>query len=492
MSRNPLRTLSRRSQSPIVLSLLTSLLLLPAAVRAESAPDTPPAAPPGAPLAQEAASPQAAPPTPDAPLKQEQPPAEAVPPPLAPSEAARRKGWDIQGVPAVNFNTDDGFGYGAILMLVDRADGTYEPFRYSLMLQIFQTTRQVASHFISLDAPHFLDSQWRMGAELAYTRTRYAPYYGLGNTASYVPAFSDCANRDALAANPDVCPDNSDFRGLRYYTYDHQSLPRIRINARRQLSNTWMLFLGYRLRMDRIRTRYASDDLGQTGDSKLIEDASAGLIGSHSSGLPDTISERTSEVMFGVQYDTRDIESSPTLGMFHELSVRGGAGPIGSQFNYWGATLHARFFHPVIPGYRRLVMGWRGLFDLMGGDVPISLFPVYGGLENRDGFGGVYSARGILLRRYQGPVKLLLNAELRWTALSAEPWGQQFDFTLAGFVDSGRVWSNLHFNEGGGMKTSAGGGLRISWNREFVIRMDYGVGITEPTTGFYLDIGHIF
>ena len=92
----------------------------------------------------------------------------------------------MQGVPALNFNTDEGFGYGVILQFVDRADGTYEPFRYSVLLQFFQTTRRVASHLINLDAPRFLDSRWRLGLELAYTRTLFAPYYGLGNTADYV------------------------------------------------------------------------------------------------------------------------------------------------------------------------------------------------------------------------------------------------------------------------------------------------------------------
>jgi outer membrane protein assembly factor BamA len=462
MSWNPLR------------ALLACLLLATSAVQAQEAPPDQSPRPAEAAPPPEATSPEAA------------PPADAAAAP------AKRTGWDIQGVPALNFNTDEGFGYGAILLLVDRADGSYDPFRYSVMLQFFQTTRQVASHFINLDAPQFLGLPWRMGLELAYTRTKFAPYYGLGNTAARETELFRCDDRDALKDNPDVCPDNAGFRGLRYYTYDHRSLPRVRLNARRGLSDEWLLFLGYRLRVDRIRMRYSADDLGQSGSSKLIEDASAGLFDAHESPVPETLSERTSELLFGVQYDTRDIESSPTRGMFHELSVRGGAGPIGSQLNYWGATLHTRFFHPVIPGYNRLIMGWRGMLDVMGGEVPISLLPFYGGLEGRDGLGGVFSARGILLRRYQGPVKLLLNGELRWTPLSVEPLGQQFDFTFAGFADAGRVWSDLHFSEGGGLKSSAGGGLRIIWNREFVIRLDYGVGITEPTTGFYLDIGHIF
>jgi outer membrane protein assembly factor BamA len=476
MSWNPLRVLPRPPPwSRVTGALLACLLLLPFTARAEESSAAP--------------SPEAAP---EAPPSQSPRPAEAAPPAEASATPGRRTGWDIQGVPALNFNTDEGFGYGAILLLVDRADGSYEPFRYSVLLQLFQTTRQVASHLVNLDAPRFLGSPWRMGLEFAYTRTRFAPYYGLGNTASFQKELSRCPDRDALKSDPDVCPGNPEFRGLRYYTYDHRSLPRIRLNARRELSDTWRLFLGYRLRMDRIRMRYSPEDLGQSGDSKLVQDAAAGVFEAHENPGAGPLSERTSELLFGVQYDTRDIESSPTLGMFHELSVRGGASPLGSQLNYWGATLHTRFFHPVLPGYRRLIMGWRGLLDVMGGEVPISLLPFFGGLEGRDGLGGVFSARGILLRRYQGPVKLLLNGELRWTPLTAEPWGQQFDFTFAGFADAGRVWSNLHFSEGGGLKTSAGGGLRVIWNREFVIRLDYGVGITEPSTGFYLDIGHIF
>jgi outer membrane protein assembly factor BamA len=478
MSWKSLRALPSSSWNRAVFALLACLLSAPATVQAQAPADTPPTHPASA----------EEPPTP--PTASQQAPADA--PAAAPDAPARRTGWDLQGVPILNFNTDEGAGYGALVMLVDRADGTYEPYRYSILLQFFQTTRQVASHMVIIDAPRFLGSQWRMGTDITYLRTRFAPYYGLGNTAERVDPFVECEDRDALETNPDVCPGNPEFRGLRYYTYDNESLPRLRLNARRELTGDWMLFLGYRLRMDRLRVRYSADDLGQSGDSKLIEDGAAGVFDQYEEGIQDRFTERSSELIVGIQYDTRDLETSPTSGMFHEVSVRAGLTPLGSQDNYWGGTLHARFFHPVVPGYQRLTMSWRGLFDVLGGDVPISLLPVYGGLEGKDGHGGVYSARGILLRRYQGPVKLLLNGELRWTPLSIEPWGQQFDFTLAGFLDTGRVWKDLKFSEGGGLKTSAGGGLRIAWNREFVIRLDYGAGITEPTTGFYLDFGHIF
>jgi outer membrane protein assembly factor BamA len=396
-------------------------------------------------------------------------------------------------VPIINFNTDEGFGYGALVMLVDRADGSYSPYRASLFAQFFQTTRNIASHKLTLDLPRFLQSEWRVGLTLNYYRSRFTPYYGLGNTSEYIEAYSSCEDREALATNPDVCPGNERFRGLRYYTFDVRGLPRIILNVRRELSEPFKLFLGYRFRGNRLWTRYSAEDLGQSGQSRLAEDLAAGRF-APTEGSQGTVmrSERTSEVTAGLQYDTRDQEASPTSGMFHEVAVRGAAGPIGSQLDYWGATLHARAWTPVVPGYERLVAAGRVHFDVLGGEVPVTLLPDFGGLEGGDGIGGVFSARGILKRRFIGPVKLLLNAELRWTPLSLHPGGQDFDFSLVGFLDSGRVWSNLRFSEGGGLTTSAGGGLHIAWNREFVIRADYGLGLTEPTTGFYLEFGQMF
>ncbi len=406
----------------------------------------------------------------------------------------RPTGWAVQGLPLLNYNVDEGLGYGAMVMLVDRADGSYSPYRYSIVLQFFQTTRQIAAHRLSIDAPNVFGSPWRVGVDLSYAQNRLAPYYGLGNTSEYVSGFDSCADREALASNPDACPGNADFRGLRYYTYDIRGRPRVGLNVRRTLSGPFRLYLGYRLRMEQLRLRYPAEELGQSGDSRLMEDLDAGQLALPESGslAEEVLSWRTSELRAGVQYDSRDIEASPTSGMYHELSVRGGLGLLGSQSNYHGATLHTRLYHRVVPGYDRLVAAWRGIVDVLGGEVPFFIMPSFGGLDGMDGLGGVFSARGLLKNRFQGPAKLLLNGELRWMPVSTTVLGQAFDFSLVGFVDSGRVWSNLDLRDGGGLNTAAGGGLRIAWNREFVVRMDYGLGITAPTTGFYLEFGQIF
>jgi outer membrane protein assembly factor BamA len=447
-------------------------------------------APADAPVAQPAPEITGGPDTQAVPLPAQVPPTAVEP--VRTTAPVGRTGWGFQGMPLFNYNSDTGVGYGAALMLVDRADGSYSPFRYSLFLQFFQTTRGIAAHWLTLDAPAFLHSSWRLGVDLLYSRSKFTPYYGLGNSSQYVSEYDTCSDRDSLTGNPDQCPGNPDFRGVRYYSYDLESLPRIQLNARRQLTGPWSLLLGYRLRMEGVRTLYAEDDLGQSAPSKLVEDAQAGLLVGFEEHSAQRFSQRTAELTAGLVYDSRDLEAAPTSGMFHELAVRGAAAPLGSAFNYWGASLQLRGYYAPIPSYRNLVLTGRTFLDITGGNVPFTRLSTFGGLESKEGVGGVSSARGILRNRFQGPAKLLLNAEARWSPLSLPALGQTFDFSLVGFLDAGRAWSDLHFAEGGGLKSAAGGGLHIAWNQDFLVRFDYGIGLSEPTGGFYIEFGQFF
>ncbi|TQF12474.1 hypothetical protein FJV41_28880, partial [Myxococcus llanfairpwllgwyngyllgogerychwyrndrobwllllantysiliogogogochensis] len=201
----------------------------------------------------------------------DEPPVEAlVPPP--------RTGWRVQGLPLLNFNSDEGFGYGARLLLVDAGDGTYRPYRHSLIAQFFQTTRGVATHRLMMDSPRFFDSDWRLGLDLSFINERFSPYFGQGAAAGYEPDFARCDDREQLEDAQDVCAGNPSFRGLRYYSFEQRTLPSVVFNARRTLRGPLQVSVGYRFRLTRIRSRYSAKDLGQSRDSRLEEDARAGLL----------------------------------------------------------------------------------------------------------------------------------------------------------------------------------------------------------------------
>ncbi|MFP2909344.1 Omp85 family outer membrane protein [Pyxidicoccus sp. 3LFB2] len=426
------------------------------------------------------------------PARAQEPPASPMPGAEVPPVPAPRTGWRVAGLPLVNFNSDEGFGYGARLLLLDAGDGSQKPYRHSVVAQFFQTTRGVAAHRLLMDAPGFLGSAWRVGLDLSLLNERFSPYYGLGGAADYDKDFASCDDRDALEDSPDVCPGNPAFRGLRYYTFDQRTFPSVVLNTRRAVKGPWQVALGYRFRLTKVSTRYDADDLGQSRDSRLEEDARAGLLtGLEGPTQSDTF--RTAELTAGLLLDLRDNEPAPTRGMFHELAARGAMEGTGSEFRYWGTTLNLRFYHPVVSP--RLVAALRLMGDVMGGDVPFFLLSSFGGVEWRDGWGGIgglFTGRGILKHRMQGQVKALVNGELRWLFLTVTPLKQRVDFTAVAFADAGQVWADLDFRDDGLSRYSGGGGLRISWENNFIIRADYGVSPSDGTSAFYLDFNHLF
>jgi len=391
--------------------------------------------------------------------------------------ADRQTGWALQGLPIFAYSTDEGLGYGARLLLVDHGSGEERPYRYAIGVQFYQTTKGVAAHQLWLDAPGVFGSLNRIEVELGWSIYKFFPYYGVGNNSVYDPQLDTCADRAALALDPDHCPGNPGFKGLRYYRYAQETLPRIKLNLRRDLGGPWRLFGGYRFRPTRISPLYGAEDLGQQGGSLLISDARAGkLIGYYGTDPSRSFWRRTAELTAGLVYDSRDNEPAPAEGMFHEVSLRTGLRLLGGQFDYWGVNATLRFYHWLVPEYRNLVGALRVLYDVAGGDFPFFLLATTGGLGGPDVVGGESSVRGLLADRLQGNVKLLLNSELRWRFWSLP----HFDFESSAGLDAGRVWREIGKADPGPMRLGGAVGLRVAWNKNFVIRFDYGVGISEP------------
>jgi outer membrane protein assembly factor BamA len=348
-------------------------------------------------------------------------------------------------------------------------------------------------------------SPYRLQVGLAYGRSKYAPYYGVGNGSRYQEARTQCP-RDTLEQlvgaghPPDTCPPsgtdpgNPAFTGYRYYDYDVTNFPTAHLTLFRALSGPWSLFGGYQFALFTVRPLYHPDldELGQTTGSQLIGDAQAGrLVGydGRDFSAEQRIRQRYSELSFGVRFDTRDNEFAPTRGMLHDLSVRGAAHPLGSESTVWGGNANLRLYQRPIPSYWRLVLALRLVGDVTSSGAPFYLLSSMGPTAP-DGLGGSSSIRGLLLHRFVGDVKVLGNAELRWRFLSLGP----FEVGAVGGIDAGRVWAQLGKDDVGPVHVGAAAGLRIAWSHHFVIRADYGFGISEPYAdgSIYLDFGELF
>jgi hypothetical protein len=400
------------------------------------------------------------------------------------------RGLKVGAIPIFSYSTDEGFGFGAIATLTQFGEGQKYPYVYELNAQIFLSTKGVQSDYVTLDLPEVFGPLYRLQVGLAFSRQLYSQYYGVGNASVYVPAFDTCDTEPTQGSTQ--CTGNPVFRGLRYYRFDELDLPSFRISLQRSLGGPWRIFGGYRFRYTRIQVLYPPDQQGTT-QSKLLTDARAGLLsGYNGQGDPSQpFWLRYGEIAFGAAYDSRDNEFAPVKGMFHDLSARTWLHALGGQFDGWGMNLTLRFYAPVIPCYPGLVFALRLMGDVMDGEVPFYMLASTGGLIALDDvLGGSDSIRGLLRNRFQGNVKVLGNAELRWRFVRV--W--ELEFEAAAGLDAGRVWYQLGRSDGGGLKLGSAVGLRIAWSHHFVIRFDYGIGITEPyANGYvYIETGELF
>jgi hypothetical protein len=182
--------------------------------------------------------------------------------PLHAQGAPAPTGWEPAGLPALNYDSDEGFGYGVLLELYNYGDGGYSPYRFTLQPTVFLTTGGRREFTLFFDAPHLLPEGWRIDASVENRRQFAIPYYGLGNTSVY----------DALL---------EDSEGPYYYRYGGTQR-QAAVNVQRSLGNTAL-----RVLVGVGATHTDVDPLPKDATATLLDQviANAGMPGS----IPETI-----------------------------------------------------------------------------------------------------------------------------------------------------------------------------------------------------------
>lgn len=412
---------------------------------------------------------------------------------LADGQKSVRTGYRWLPLPLLNFNSDTGYGYGLRFELFNYGHKRKKPYEYRLRLQLFRTTRGIQAHRLQFDLPWIRGSRWRISGGLHYVGEFKAPWYGLGGHSEYDPGHDMCGDRDALNSNPNICPDNPDFRGLYYYSY-RSLTPSADLIVRYQYNGPWQLYAGHQIRLAAINPHYRREDLGQSGGSRLLEDLAAGepIVGLKMHADGTVALSRLAEVQVGGAYDTRDHEPSPTSGSFHDFSVRMGTPLLGGQFWYGGVTATMRCYRPL-DRKRRVILAARGVLDASFGDVPFYHLSRVGGINSFDSLGGFGSVRGLPRNRFVGKIKLVVNAEVRLRARTFWLRGHRLDVGGVLGVDAGRVWRELvTSNPLSAIQVAAVAGFRGVYDDSFVMSIDHGYLLNEGIGATYLIMRHMF
>jgi outer membrane protein assembly factor BamA len=196
---------------------------------------------------------------------------------------------------------------------------------------------------------------------------------------------------------------------------------------------------------------------------------------------------------YALVYDTRDDETVPKRGQYHEAWVRyspGGTPFFPYRYEQFEAT--ARGYY-TFPG-DKITIAARGVFDLQLDNPP---FYELARFEDTYALGGSKGVRGVPAQRYYGKVKAFGNLEGRWMLFPFHLFGNELHFGVAAFFDAGRVWTDLSSHPdldgtGLGIKWGTGAGLRLQQGKTFLVRLDAAWSPDAHPIGGYFAAGEIF
>lgn len=378
---------------------------------------------------------------------------------IGPASVRAQRGqrtYEISGLPALNFDADEGFGYGVILALYG-----YDPssisYRWTVQPTVFLTTEGRRDYTLFFDAPSSLGHPWRVSGFLGREQQLATPYYGIGNDTPYDPAIEQGSTRY-------------------FYRYGRDRT-RLTTDVQHALGSTSVrALLGAGLSSDRIDL--TPFDSGTT----LIQ---------HDLSNRTPATGHTNYLRAGLTWDTRDREIGSLSGTWADLLVQRVDKKLGASSDYTRWTATARHYLPL-GGH--VTLANRLLVQNTTGDVP---FFVLGEIQTtqkpQDGLGGSSSVRGLPKDRYVGKGIALANNELRWRAADFSLLGRRSAIVLSGFVDAGRVWSNgidvsTAFSD---VHTGYGGGARLGFGSSFVVAVDVGHS-SQLTAPIYIGLGYMF
>jgi hypothetical protein len=419
------------------------------------------------------------------------------------SQEKTKQGFGFGALPAVSFDSDLGFQYGAIVNLFDYGDGSRFPrYDHSLYLEWSRYTKGSGIARIRYDSDRLLPNI-RTTFDVSYLTDQAMDFFGFnGRQSIFHPDFLD---------NP-----HTQF----FYKYD-QRMFRAKADFQGGFGQSdfgWIA--GYTFYNFRLRD-VQWEKLDAIEQPTLFQHyIDCGLIREN-----EAAGGNINYFKLGLQYDSRDQLSFPTRGIWTEAVVETAPGFANQLPHTKFALIHRQYFS-IIPD--RMVFAYRIHYQTTVGNqhAPFFIQPMlttsFLTASRAEGLGGRTSIRGVLRNRVVGDGFALGNFECRYKFLKFSWLNQNFYLGTNVFFDTGVILKPIkmeipliyptspeetlvprpplpnyyHFNDfkKGQFHSAIGAGLKIGWNENFVISVDFGKALNEQdgNTGFYIGLNYLF
>jgi outer membrane protein assembly factor BamA len=412
-----------------------------------------------------------------------------------------KKGWTFGALPAIAYESDVGFKYGAVVNFYNFGDGsTYPKYMHSLYLEWSRTTKGSGINQFMYDSEYLIPGI-RITAEATVFTEKALDFYGYnGYESLYNKAFEET--------------DDPEYITRMFYRID-RNLTKLRGEFQGGLIDKklrWMAgFVYYGNKIGTVdidnlnKGRKEKDQLPDTATlyDKYVE---WGII-------PEDEKDGGRHGIFkvGLVYDTRDNEPNPMSGLWSEMQFLIAPAFLSDKnTSYSRIVLSHRQYFTIVP--KRLSFTYRLTYQgKISGEMPFYMLPfIFNSPPSttRDGLGGSKTLRGILRNRVVGEDFLLGNLELRWKFIRALVLKQNIYFSFNVFTDFGLITGKYDFDRSGiplsenylfpgdkdKMHHSYGAGLRLALNENFIGALDYGLAADkrDGDSGLYIGLNFLF
>ncbi|MCQ2320958.1 MAG: outer membrane protein assembly factor [Bacteroidales bacterium] len=382
-----------------------------------------------------------------------------------------KKGWNFGPLPVVGFDADLGFQYGLCCDIFNYGDGSLYPnYKYKFNFEASRYTKGSGVFRFYSDMPYIVKDT-KFFVDLTYFYAKKYEFFGFNG---YDSNFSDPISYEKSGYN---FINRNQFRFV-------GSMQRPFFGVK---NLNWTAGLAY------YNTKTSRIDLpGYEDQTTLYERyVDKGIIKEN-----EKDGGNTTQIRLGLLYDSRDLRSDPTRGIYAEATLVG-APDIIDQKGYSNLSVTFLWRH-YIPVYKdKLTFAYRiGTQNVLAGETPWyminNLNTMFFQKMYTEGLGGSVTMRGVNRNGVIGEGFTFANVELRWRVVGFQFINQNWQVALNPFFDAGMVTQKfrekeliesvnsmeesltLYEGDQEGIHTSAGCGLKLIMNRNLVISADLG------------------
>ena len=408
---------------------------------------------------------------------------------------SRKKRYSIGIIPALAFDSDLGFKYGAVFNLFDYGLDNYPPYYDQHLYVKFTNTTKGSLQFQALHESETMIHKAKLMIEASYLVDLNMDFFGFnGINSVYSSKLTE--------------PANNEFINKQFYTHERK-LFRLRMDLQKYLYGsklrlvTGYTYNHYSIAPTDIENHHHSNE-SHTGINTLFDYyTSNGIIeASEAEGGKNHL------FTLGLIYDSRNDPCYCTKGIWFE-----------SMMVYSPDRINQQTFSKFVITYRQYVSTVNEKFTLsfrvssqqkVSGEIPFYLLPMfYDSRLSQDGLGGAYNLRGAMRNRIVSNGFITGNFEIKMRFLRFHFLKQNFFASTSLFYDNAYITKSyktdtknipadekqFYFrNNKQKVHHTFGSGVYLIFNRNNVISLNYGIPLNsqDGRGGLYIGSNLLF